>query len=158
MNPTGTRSGTQGDSRRHNPAGNRWRILVLYTAFAAIATLANIVTQDIVIRLRTDTVGLVASVLAGTAVGLVTKYLLDKTYIFGFRPRSRAHDGATFLLYTGTGVVTTLIFWGTEAAFHMLWDGDKTMRYLGAAVGLAIGYAIKYRLDRRFVFRAPEGG
>jgi hypothetical protein len=30
------------------------------------------------------------------------------------------------------------------------------MRYLGGLIGLAIGYWTKYRLDKRYVFRAAD--
>ncbi|MEL6702576.1 MAG: GtrA family protein, partial [Pseudomonadota bacterium] len=46
---------------------------------------------------------------------------------------------------------TTMIFWGTETAFWLIWDTD-IMRELGAVIGLSIGYVVKYNLDRRFVF------
>ncbi len=49
------------------------------------------------------------------------------------------------------GVVTTLIFWGFEMAFHLAFGTDG-MRYLGGVIALLSGYVIKYRLDKRFVF------
>ena len=47
---------------------------------------------------------LLASVVVGTAVGLVVKYLLDKHYIFRFHTRNLAHDSRTFALYTAMGL------------------------------------------------------
>ena len=64
-----------------------------------------------------------------------------------------AHDGRMFMLYSGMGVLTTLLFWGVEYAFHLVF-GTDTMRYLGGAIGLTAGYVIKYHLDKRFVFVA----
>ena len=49
------------------------------------------------------------------------------------------------------GLATTVVFWGTEAVFHFLFDSDA-MRYVGGAIGLSIGYLIKYQLDARYVF------
>ena len=49
------------------------------------------------------------------------------------------------------GVATTLIFWGSEIIFNLLFKAD-IVKYIGAAVGLTIGYIIKYQLDKRFVF------
>ena len=49
------------------------------------------------------------------------------------------------------GVVTTLIFWGTEYAFHLIYDTDL-MRYVGGIVGLAVGFYVKYQLDKKYVF------
>ena len=88
----------------------------------------------------------------GTATGLVTKYWLDKRYIF-FDPGNTVRDHSVkFSLYSVMGVLTTSIFWATELTFEALSDNEH-MRYVGAVVGLSIGYFIKYHLDRRFVFR-----
>jgi len=90
--------------------------------------------------------------LAGTGTGLVTKYLLDRHWIF-FEGRGNLSDHSRkFTLYTLMGGATTLIFWVTEWTFDHLSGGDELWRYTGAVVGLAIGYTVKYRLDKRFVF------
>ncbi|QTD47045.1 GtrA family protein [Ottowia testudinis] len=130
------------------------RIALLYAVFAALATAANIGAQDMWLRWWHGPYTVTLSVLAGTAVGLVVKYMLDKRYIFRFKAQSAAHDGKTFALYTLMGVLTTVIFWGFEFGFHAVF-GTREMRYLGGALGLAIGYLAKYQLDKHFVFRAP---
>ena len=91
------------------------------------------------------------SIAVGTLTGLVTKYILDKKYIFAYRASSLTDDGATFILYSVMGLTTTLIFWGTELSFEFIF-GTKWLRYLGAVIGLTIGYIVKYQLDKRFVF------
>ena len=128
------------------------KIAIEYSVFALIATLANIGAQDIIIRSYTGTFNILASVIVGTGVGLVVKYLLDKRYIFRFRARSVAHDTQTFALYTVMGLATTVIFWGFEFGFQKIF-GSNEMRYLGGVIGLAIGYLAKYQLDKRYVFR-----
>lgn len=133
-----------------------FRTLVLrYAAFAVIATVANLAAQRLVLQLG-DTGGHFAlAVGAGTIVGLVTKYLLDKRWIFlDFETGVKSH-GRKFSLYTAMGVVTTAIFWGTETAFWLIWQTDL-MRELGAVLGLSVGYVVKYNLDRRFVFTDPR--
>lgn len=130
------------------------RISLIYAILALIATAANIGMQEIVSRFYHGWWSLLLSMAAGTAVGLVVKYLLDKRYIFRFRARSAAHDGQAFLLYTLTGVGTTLIFLGFEVGFDYLF-ASKAMRYTGAAMGLSIGYLVKYQLDKRYVFCSP---
>lgn len=131
------------------------RIALLYTLFAAIATVVNLGTQALVHPLLPDPWGLYAGILAGTITGLVTKYVLDKRWIFGFTARSRSHEARTFILYGLFSVATTVIFWGFELGFEWLfaWDGAK---YLGAVVGLAIGYLSKYQLDKRFTFTGAD--
>lgn len=129
-----------------------YKLIIRYTLFAIIATAANIGAQDLVIRNYNGTFDILTSVIIGTGVGLVVKYILDKRYIFSFKARSVAHDTQTFALYTFMGLATTLIFWGFEFSFHHLFE-TKEMRYLGGVIGLAIGYLTKYHLDKRYVFR-----
>lgn len=130
------------------------QIALKYSLFALIATVLNIGSQDVSYRLvpLEQDQAVIASIIVGTGVGLVVKYLLDKRYIFRFQAQSLAHDGQTFLLYTIMGLATTAIFWGFEWGFHKAFASDM-MRYLGGVIGLAIGYWAKYQLDKRFVFR-----
>lgn len=128
-------------------------IAALYIIFAAIATAANLISQEAVSQAYVGSYSLYLSILCGTLVGLVVKYVLDKKYIFKFEAKGK--DGRAFALYSLMGVVTTLIFWGTELLFEVLF-GTKTMRYTGAVIGLAIGYIVKYRLDKKYVFVAAQ--
>lgn len=130
------------------------KIALIYTIFAAIATAANILAQELSLRIYAAEFAVTLSILVGTAVGLVVKYGLDKKYIFQYQTQTLAHDTRTFYLYTLMGVATTVIFWGLEFGFDALF-GSKEMRYLGGVIGLAIGYYIKYQLDKRFVFVTP---
>ncbi len=131
------------------------KLAINYAIFALIATAANIGAQDLVIRAYGGAFDVLISVMVGTGVGLVVKYILDKRYIFRFRARNATHDGQTFVLYTLMGVATTLVFWAFEFGFDYLFE-TKEMRYLGGVLGLAIGYVSKYHLDKRYVFRAES--
>lgn len=127
----------------------RSTIALRYVIFAVIATIANLGIQRVVLM---GGEGLfVWAVLAGTAVGLVVKYLLDKRWIFLDTSTGTAAHARKFTLYTVMGLLTTAIFWGMETAFWLTWRTDM-MRELGAVIGLAIGYFVKYRLDRKYVF------
>jgi putative flippase GtrA len=116
------------------------KLVFLYTIFAIVATLANIAGQELATSLYRERFSLWFSLLVGTAIGLMVKYLLDKRYIFRFVTRDRAHDGRTFLLYAIMGLMTTFIFWAFEFTFDHIF-GTKTMRYTGGIIGLAIGYS-----------------
>jgi putative flippase GtrA len=129
----------------------RAQIALRYTAFAVIATLANLGAQRAALAALDMRGELAAAMLVGTAVGLVVKYALDKKWIFFDASSGIAAHGKRFSLYTAMGIVTTMIFWGFEAGFWYVWRTD-VMREAGAVIGLAIGYAVKYELDRRFVF------
>lgn len=128
------------------------RLAITYVILALIATAANIGVQDLMVRLYTGVFDILASVVMGTGVGLVVKYLLDKRYIFRFRARDAAHDRRTFALYTLMGLATTVIFWAFEFGFQHVFE-TKEMRYLGGIIGLSIGYFTKYQLDKRYVFQ-----
>ncbi len=131
------------------------RLAINYAIFALIATAANVGAQDLVIRTYSGALDILISVIAGTGVGLIVKYLLDKRYIFRFRPRNVAHDTQTFAIYAAMGLATTTIFWGFEFGFHHMFE-TKEMRYLGAVIGLGVGYLAKYHLDKRYVFRMED--
>lgn len=131
------------------------RLVLKYALFAVVATATNIGAQEVAGRAYAGRYSLLASVMVGTGVGLVTKYVLDKLFIFNFRAATALHDAQIFLQYAAVGVVTTLIFWAFEFGFNALFV-DKNMRYLGALIGLALGYYIKYRIDKRFVFRMKD--
>lgn len=125
-------------------------LVVLYAAFAALATLANLGTQHLLLGAPLSA-GLGVAMIGGTLVGLVVKYVLDKRWIFADTSSGMRSHGRKFTLYSSMGVVTTAIFWATETTFWLVWHTDA-MRDAGAVLGLAVGYYVKYRLDRRFVF------
>jgi putative flippase GtrA len=126
-------------------------LILRYALFAVIATVANLGTQRLVMRLGEETPVYLAAVFLGTLVGLVIKYVLDKRWIFFDAGTGLKQHGQKFGLYTAMGIVTTAIFWGTESVFWFVWH-TEAMRELGAVLGLAVGYVVKYWLDRRFVF------
>jgi putative flippase GtrA len=131
-------------------------LAVTYAVLAAIAMAMNLSAQKATTWLYSGPYALTLALTVGTGVGLVVKYLLDKRYIFLFKPRDLAHDGRIFLLYAFMSIFTTLIFWGAEYLSDYLFESES-LRYLGGAIGLAIGYFTKYHLDKRFVFPRKQG-
>ena len=71
------------------------KLPLTYALLAMIATGANIGAQDLCIRAYTGPGAIAVSMLVGTGVGLVVKYLLDKRYIFAFRAANVVHEGRT---------------------------------------------------------------
>ena len=122
-----------------------------YAAFAVIATVVNLGAQRLVLNLGRDGTTFALAVGAGTLAGLLTKYTLDKRWIFYDRGTGVKAHSRKFSLYTVMGILTTAIFWSVETAFWLIWQTD-VLRELGAVIGLSIGYVVKYNLDRRFVF------
>jgi putative flippase GtrA len=130
----------------------RKQLVLRYALFAVVATSTNIGAQWLSMRLYGGNAALTAAMAVGTIVGLLTKYVLDKNWIFFDREGGAYAHGRKFLLYSLMGVVTTFIFWGMELGFDAI-SNEAYMKYVGAALGLAIGYATKYQLDRRLVFK-----
>jgi putative flippase GtrA len=128
------------------------RIALIYALVSGLATVANIATQAAVVALYSGPWAIQLSVLLGTATGFPIKYVLEKKHVFDFQADNLAHDTRLFILYGFMSVFTTLIFWGVEWAFQVVFETDA-MRYLGGAIGLTVGSFIKYHLDKRFVFK-----
>ena len=124
-------------------------------AFAVLATVANLAAQRVVLKAVDANFSFALAVFVGTAVGLVLKYALDKRWIFYDTSKGAAVHSKKFTLYTLMGVVTTLLFWGAETTFWLVWQTDL-MREVGAVLGLMVGYVVKYNLDRRYVFTNPQ--
>ena len=127
------------------------KIAVLYTLFAVFSIVINIGSQMLSIWVYKGLFSVEISILVGTAMGLPLRYFLEKKYIFDFTSKNLAHDGKLFVFYSAMGIITTLIFWGTEYTFHLIYDTDF-MRYLGGIIGLSIGFYVKYQLDKKYVF------
>ncbi|MFM7349328.1 MAG: GtrA family protein [Erythrobacter sp.] len=135
---------------------SRSQLVLRYVTFAVMATLANLAVQRLVLAAEVIPAmfAYTAALLAGTAAGLVTKFVLDKRWIF-HDASTGAAQGKLFSLYALTGIATTAIFWGSETLFWLAWQTEAA-RELGAVLGLSAGYVIKYRLDRRFVFAPAQ--
>ena len=127
------------------------KIAILYTLFAVVSTAINIGSQMLSIWVYEGPFSVEISILFGTVMGLPLRYFLEKRYIFNFTSKNLVHDGKLFIFYSAMGVITTLIFWGTEYAFHLIYDTDF-MRYLGGILGLSVGFYVKYQLDKKYVF------
>ena len=143
-----------GDSNSYEKVSSGTSLIYLvgkYTLFAAIATAANIGTQYVALNIYDGPFSLYLAMAAGTITGLVIKYILDKKYIFYHRTAGMGDDLKKFIVYSGMGVVTTLVFWGTELLFNALFPFPEA-KFIGAGIGLSIGYMTKYFLDKRFVF------
>jgi len=127
------------------------KIAIMYMLFAIVSTAINIGSQMLSIWVYKGPFSVEISILVGTAMGLPLRYFLEKKYIFDFTSMNLVHDGKLFVFYSAMGVITTLIFWGTEYAFHLIYDTDL-MRYIGGTIGLSVGFYVKYKLDKKYVF------
>ncbi|MCY4515540.1 MAG: GtrA family protein [Candidatus Tectomicrobia bacterium] len=126
-------------------------VALRYAAFAVLATATNVATQFVAGTLYDGAFELYVAMAAGTATGLVVKYVLDRRWIFLESSTTLQDHTMKFLFYSFTGVLTTCIFWATELAFVAMGEGEWR-RYTGAVCGLVLGYWLKYALDKRFVF------
>jgi len=126
-------------------------IVFKYIVFAIVSTAFNLAFQYLSFELYVDYGALYIAMFIGTIAGLVVKYFLDKKFIFCYKVMNKKDDAKKFVLYSLMGVVTTIIFWGTEVVFDML-SQDPKAKYIGAIIGLSFGYIIKYFLDKTYVF------
>ena len=133
------------------------RIAVLYTLFAAASTGINIGSQMLFIWVYKGPFSVEISILVGTAVGMPLRFFFEKRYIFSFTSRNLVHEGQLFVFYSAMSIIATLLFWGTEYAFHLIFNTDF-MRYLGGMIGLSIGFYVKYQLDKKYVFVSSFNG
>lgn len=130
---------------------SRSTIVLLYSLFAAISIAANLGTQKVYTSVAPALYAIPVSVLAGTAIGLAVKFVLDKVWIFRYQHRNLAHGFKSFMLYATMGIAPTVIFWGFEFGADSIF-GTEPARLTGGAIGLIIGYLVKYKLDKKFVF------
>ncbi|HTJ57356.1 MAG TPA: GtrA family protein [Devosiaceae bacterium] len=126
-------------------------MFVRYLLFAVLGTLCNLGTQELTVRML-PLAPLILSIAAGTVVGFVLKYLLDKVLVFGDGYGRHRDELGKIGLYGAFSVLTTLIFWVFELSFWEMWHTDVA-KYCGGVIGLAIGYSAKFLLDRTFVFK-----
>ena len=128
-------------------------LVVRYALFAGIAMLVNLAIQRVVMVAGKDLVWFALAVGSGTVGGLLTKFVLDKFWIFDDRAADTVlQHGQQFTRYAFMGLFTTAIFWGSETAFWLI-GKTEFLREVGAVLGLTVGYFIKYQLDARFVFK-----
>ena len=126
-------------------------IFFKYVFFCIIAIFLNLTSQRIFIELIFVDNYIIA-LFFGTLAGLISKYILDKHYIFKDFDHSLKNNSKKFTMYTFNGVLTTIIFWCTESLFYFIYS-TTFARELGAIVGLSIGYLLKYKLDKKYVFK-----
>jgi putative flippase GtrA len=154
-------------------------LAIKYVLFAIISTILNLLFQYFSFFFYSGFASLYVGMFVGTLAGLISKYILDKKYIFYHKPKNKKDDAKKFMMYSLVGVFTTVIFWGTEISFDALFNSDaikntdavnwlnneaikkvttllgvngESAKYIGAIVGLSIGYVTKYFLDKKYVF------
>jgi len=128
-------------------------ILIKYSLLALLATILNLMVQYISFKFYNGEFSIYWAMILGTLAGLVSKYFMDKHYIFKQGSSNTKESSQQFFLYSLTGVFTTCLFWGTELSFNILFESDNA-KYVGAVLGLGFGYYIKYQLDKKYVFKA----
>ena len=130
---------------------NSKMLILLYSLFAAIATIVNLSVQRIILNEPNTPLNLTIAICAGSLAGLSVKYQMDKRWIFQDHRIGIKFQSVQFSIYSLNGVFTTAIFWLSEFSFWYIWN-THLMRELGAVIGLSIGYIAKYKLDTRYVF------
>ncbi len=133
------------------------RIAALYMLFAVLSIIFNIGSQIVIVWAYKGPFFIEISIVDATTASFPLRYFLEKRYIFAFTSENLMHDGKLFVFFSAMGVITTLIFWGVEYGFHLIYD-TNVMRYVGGVIGLAIGFYLKYQLDKKYVFVKSDNG
>lgn len=126
-------------------------IAVKYVLFAVVAGGCNLGVQALTSYFYSGSFAVYVSLCAGTLVGFVVKFVLDKHFIFYDKTRGGMRSTWQLVRYGLTGVITTAVFWALELGADYIFHA-RLARYLGGALGLIIGYWLKYHLDTRLVF------
>lgn len=121
--------------------------LYLYFGFAVVATILNLICQNILIFLEYE---VYLQILGGTLIGLISKYYLDRRYVF---KDTKTNITGSFILYSLFGALLTPLWWVIEIIFIYLF-GTILAQNIGAILGLAICYYLKYLLDKKYVFNS----
>ena len=127
-------------------------VILKYSFFSLASILTNIGSQFLLNFYILNDKFIFLSILFGTLNGLLLKFYLDKKFIFYYNTQSSKIIREKFLLYSLTGVFTTILFWSIEILFHFLFINPNSM-YIGGILGLSFGYFVKYHLDKKFVFK-----
>ena len=126
-------------------------LMFKYIIFAVIATLINLIVQYVILHIYFGNFSFYVAMISGTFLGLMTKYLLDKKYIFYHITKDNIDNIRKFIIYAFFGIFTTLLFWIVEIGFNIYFE-PAYAKYIGAILGLSLGYMIKYFLDKRYTF------
>jgi putative flippase GtrA len=137
-----------------------------YIAFAVIAIVINMLFQAFTeffvkffvpdlatINFIAFELWFLAALGVGTVAGFIFKFIVDKFFVFRDRLsdddniRKTTEQVSKYFLFA---IFTTIIFWGTEASFYLIFGEQWYL--IGGIIGLAIGYTIKFILDNRYVF------
>ena len=119
--------------------------IFLYFLFALLASIVNVIGQHIFLNYNEN---LFFAVIAGSAAGLVFKYVLDSSIVFeGKKPINIR----TFIIYAFFRACITPIIWIVEVIFLNTF-GTVFMIDVGAFLGLGLVYYINYEMDKRYVF------
>ena len=127
-------------------------IISKYILFCIVAIFVNLFVQRVFLDFGFFRFAYFYGLFLGTIAGLITKYILDKHFIFKDLDNSIENNSKKFLLYSINGIFTTLIFWGFESFFYFIYE-TAAAREFGAILGLSIGYFLKFKLDKKFVFQ-----
>lgn len=82
------------------------------------------------------------------------KFAVDKWLLFKDHNPDIKNTMRQIVIYGMFAVFTTLIFWGFEFGFKLLFH-FRFSEYAGGVIGLVLGYTLKFIFDSRFVFNRP---
>lgn len=145
---------------------NIFRQYILYCFFAVISIILNIFIQIAMEFILSNldfsfleykifqniTYLLIIKMTVATILCFTFKFIVDKLFIFKDKTKDINKNIFKIFIYGFFAIWTTLIFWGVEFLFKILFH-TLFFEITGAIIGLLIGYTIKFFLDKEFVFK-----
>tara|TARA_B100000989_G_scaffold299003_1_gene291845 strand:- start:5206 stop:5595 length:390 start_codon:yes stop_codon:yes gene_type:complete len=120
-----------------------------YILVSLISIIANIALQILFLEVYTKMYRVELSIIIATALTMPARYVLERKFIFS---RIRySSDTKSFLVYTFSACIATVIFIVTEYVFHLVFANDA-LRYLGGMIGLSLGFYFKFWFDTLKVY------
>ena len=121
--------------------------IFLYFLFALLASIVNVIGQHIFLNYNEN---LFFAVIAGSAAGLVFKYVLDSSIVFeGKKPINIR----TFLIYASFGACITPVIWIVEVIFLNIYGQNVPVRtYIYGTISLST------EISRHESLRCIHGG
>jgi hypothetical protein len=133
------------------PSAFAYVIFIRYVAFAIVSGLTNIAAQEVFVQ-AIPLAPVMASILSGTILGFMVRYLVEKRWVRLDEHRGHVAEARKIGLYGIFGAATTALFWVTELCFcYFLHTAEA--KYIGAAIGRFLGNWIGCHRSNRYVFR-----
>jgi putative flippase GtrA len=137
---------------------DRGSLMLRYAGFALLSTAINCLVQFFILHTLAGSLAIYIALAFGTGAGFVSKFLLDRNYVFYHVSSGYKQEVWVSICYLGTSVIMTLAYLSFQTFVYFEY-GDGAFYYISACLVLCLGYSAKFLIDGRFVFTSgPQRG